>query len=443
MFVVGSLLMTIDPPFFFCWALATYLAAIALGLGREIADDAAASRWPWIVVGVAVGIGFLAKYSALLWFVGLALFMLLDPRARRQLRSPWPYVSLLVALLFTTQVIVWNNAHRWVTLRHVARQTVTSDEGFSIAEPFVFLGSQIGAVGPTMAVLMIGGIVFAVRASSRRRSAGGTPGNEAPSLSDPPYPSRRALLYLLLIGGSFFVICFITTFFAKVQVNWPAPAYFTLMIVTAAFLASRLGSLATWRPWRGWFWATVVIGLIFLPLAHDPSLLYPVVAKIDAIRHARRPIEPRRFDPTVKLRGYQELGNEVTALLQSLGGRAFVVSDNYQIASELAFYVKGQPKTYYVGSYFALPSERSRFSQFDMWKDRALTPTVDGRPNPLLGRNAVFVGYITDDIRHGFDRVEQVRPNLDIIVRGTKIRTFRLWKCEGFKGIPRPAGGEF
>src|SRR6185436_4469385 len=30
MFVAGSLLMTIDPPFFFCWAMATYFAAIAI-----------------------------------------------------------------------------------------------------------------------------------------------------------------------------------------------------------------------------------------------------------------------------------------------------------------------------------------------------------------------------------------------------------------------------
>src|SRR3954468_8035457 len=37
MFVAGSVLMTIDPPYFLCWALATYLLAIAVFDGK---------RWP-------------------------------------------------------------------------------------------------------------------------------------------------------------------------------------------------------------------------------------------------------------------------------------------------------------------------------------------------------------------------------------------------------------
>src|SRR4051794_31937904 len=51
MFVAGSILMTIDPPMFFCWALATYFAA------RAIFDDRAAF---WPLGGLAVGVGFLA-----------------------------------------------------------------------------------------------------------------------------------------------------------------------------------------------------------------------------------------------------------------------------------------------------------------------------------------------------------------------------------------------
>src|SRR3954468_21563167 len=62
MFVAGSVLMTIDPPMFFCWALASYFAAIA------IFDQ---KRWAWPLVGLAIGTGFLAKYAVMLWFVGL------------------------------------------------------------------------------------------------------------------------------------------------------------------------------------------------------------------------------------------------------------------------------------------------------------------------------------------------------------------------------------
>src|SRR4051812_8462589 len=67
MFIAGSLLMTIDAPMFFCWALATYFAAIALFDPRE-------PKWAWPAMGLAIGIGALAKYGALLWLPCLLTF---------------------------------------------------------------------------------------------------------------------------------------------------------------------------------------------------------------------------------------------------------------------------------------------------------------------------------------------------------------------------------
>src|SRR3954464_12600448 len=58
MFIAGSVLMTIDPPFFFCWALATYLLAHVIFDGRT-------RLWP--LIGAVIGVGFLAKYAAFLW----------------------------------------------------------------------------------------------------------------------------------------------------------------------------------------------------------------------------------------------------------------------------------------------------------------------------------------------------------------------------------------
>ena len=60
-----------------------------------------------------------------------------------------------------------------------------------------------------------------------------------------PHERKRAtqaspLQYLAAIGVFFFAVTAVTSFFAKVQVNWPAPAYFTLMILTAHFIATRL-----------------------------------------------------------------------------------------------------------------------------------------------------------------------------------------------------------
>src|SRR5262249_40609729 len=107
MFVAGSVLMTIDPPMFFCWALATYFAAIA------VFDE---KQWAWPLCGLAIGIGFLAKYAVMLWFGGLLLYVIVDPSlGERLIKHRGPYIALLVALLMTFPVIVWNSHHGWAS----------------------------------------------------------------------------------------------------------------------------------------------------------------------------------------------------------------------------------------------------------------------------------------------------------------------------------------
>ena len=51
---------------------------------------------------------------------------------------------------------------------------------------------------------------------------------------------QRHLRFLLAIGLPFFLLTLLTSFRTKVQPNWPAPAYFTLLILTAYFIATRL-----------------------------------------------------------------------------------------------------------------------------------------------------------------------------------------------------------
>src|SRR3954470_872561 len=65
--IFGQIFMTIDAPLFFCWAAATYFAALA------IFDQ---KNWAWVCVGIFAGFGFLAKYAMFLWIPSLFLFLL-------------------------------------------------------------------------------------------------------------------------------------------------------------------------------------------------------------------------------------------------------------------------------------------------------------------------------------------------------------------------------
>ncbi len=405
MFVAGSMLMTIDPPYYLCWAMATcfgYLATIER------------KRWAWPLIGLCVGLGFLAKYAALLWFVCLLVFLLTRRDQRRWLASPWPYLSFAVALLFTIPILIWNQQHDWVTFGHVARSTTENQSHFNplkiLGNFGEMLGSQIGILNPIVAGFMVGGVVFALR---RIRAVARQDASDAEAAG-----LRDSLAYLVTMGVTFFVIVAGVTLFKDIQPNWPAPTYFTLVPLAAWFIAEA------WPKTRGWLIATIVIGLIAAPVLHYSSALYPII-----------PITPRKWDPGMRLRlGGPLTGAAVARELRTLSPGAFVLCDKYQTTGLMAFYVEGHPKAYCIGSYIADPNERERLSQYDMWPDRALD-----QPS-LIGKDAVFVGHEQPDLYTAFDRVARL-DNLPIVANGVTIREQKLFRCYGFKGMTRANDG--
>ncbi len=109
---LGTILMTIDPPLVLCWTLAMIAG------WRAIQPDGRIRHW--LLAGVAAGLGFLSKYTALYLVVCWALFFLLWKPARVHLRKPGPYLLLLVLGVSTIPVILWNSQHDWITAQHVA-----------------------------------------------------------------------------------------------------------------------------------------------------------------------------------------------------------------------------------------------------------------------------------------------------------------------------------
>ena len=412
LFVAGSLIMTIDPPFFFCWALTTCLAT------RAIFD---ARRGAWIAVGLTAGVGLLAKYAMPLWYVGLFAFLIVDPRSRRWLRAPWPWLALAITLAFFAAPIAWNARHGWVTFRHVGRQTgVTETQGSSLTNPLAMLATQAGIVGPILAVFLVFAIVDTLRRWRRE------PADDAS-----PIDVRRATMFLLCIGGGFFVVILVASFRANIEPNWPAPAFFTLVPLAAWWIGQRLATDAAWRPVRGFFWAHVAIGLVAMLLIHHTEWLAPLAA--------RAGIAPKRADlgPINKARGNAEYGQIVGDLLREHPG-ALVFARSYQDASQLAFYTPGHPVTFNVSSYL-LGKERSRHSQFDVWPDHDLSNLA------LVGRDAILFGSPDDDglIRAAFDSVKLVRE-VPIVRMGLVVRDAKpIYLCRNFKGMKPAEPGSY
>src|SRR6476469_626754 len=61
----------------------------------------------WLLLGLATGMAFWAKYFVLVLAAPLAVFIVFDDRARKVLATPDPYIAVAVALVTMTPHIVW------------------------------------------------------------------------------------------------------------------------------------------------------------------------------------------------------------------------------------------------------------------------------------------------------------------------------------------------
>jgi 4-amino-4-deoxy-L-arabinose transferase-like glycosyltransferase len=389
LYAAGSCLMTIDPPFVFCWGLA---GVCLLRILRQQGDMA------WYGVGIALGFGLLSKYTMLMLVPCVLLWLLLSPRLRPWFRRREPYEAVVLGLLIFSPVIVWNARHGWLSGRHVLIQAGAGGERGLVASLLggpEFFGTQLGVISPFLFVLLLLAAAWAWRQGLRR--------------------GRDDLLLLACLSVPVFLFFQVWSFVTKVQANWAAHAYFTAAVAAAGWRESwvdwgehRRGT----RRLNGLVLASILLPALVLPVGFFPDLLGIFGARV-----------PAAVDLVSKrLRGWPELGEAVAEVMRSAPPSPFLVSDRYQIASELAFYVPGHPRVW--NANFG-----RRMNQYDLWDDW----------DALLGRDGLFVTYGNGDppaeTRTAFQEVSRVRV-VPITHRGEHLRDFSIFWGRGFRGFP-------
>jgi 4-amino-4-deoxy-L-arabinose transferase-like glycosyltransferase len=376
LYSVYGLVFTIDSPFIFFWILSLYLFHRIL---QQSGGTEGRFDFYWLLLGASVGLGLLTKYTMAFFLVSAFLFLLSSEKNRRILMTSGPYGAALMSLAVFSPVVFWNAANGWVTFKHTAGQAHIADGLKLSAMTFIeFIGSQIGVVTPLL-------FFFIILALWRLRKTE---------------------------HGSFFfwfsvpVLVFfaVKSLQGKVQANWALPGYAAGFLAFAAFYAGKIRmSVKRSNPvlMTGLFLAMLVTYF-----AHFPSVLNL----------------PRSKDPTSRLVGWKELGIEASRAYLEMNGTepVFIFSDKYQVASELAFYMEGNPVTYCINL-------GRRMNQYDLW------PDFKG----LTGHNALFVrtsdAGLPPDVENAFERCEK-----DLVSVKTKkkiIMKFTFFKCYDFKDI--------
>jgi Dolichyl-phosphate-mannose-protein mannosyltransferase len=126
------------------WALAGFAFHAGLRHGR---------LRHWILLGVAIGLAWWAKYFVVMLAAPLAAFLLLDRDARRRLAGPGPWIAAAVALIVTAPHLVWLVHNDFLPFSYAeARAAPPRGALDHLLNPALFLTAQAYFLIPTLLI---------------------------------------------------------------------------------------------------------------------------------------------------------------------------------------------------------------------------------------------------------------------------------------------------
>jgi 4-amino-4-deoxy-L-arabinose transferase-like glycosyltransferase len=126
--------------------LVLLIMGVCLHLCAPVALDGNALLWPrWVFLGVLLGLAGLSKYTAILFAAGVAAALLLS-HGWRLLRSPYPWLAALVAVVMVSPVFYWNALNDWISFSYQASHSRGDD--WQLRGVLIFAALQLVAFGP-------------------------------------------------------------------------------------------------------------------------------------------------------------------------------------------------------------------------------------------------------------------------------------------------------
>jgi dolichyl-phosphate-mannose-protein mannosyltransferase len=318
-------------------------------------------RWPWVALGLVLGVALLNKLSIVFFGFGLAVGLLVT-RERRRLAKAGPWIAAAIALAIFAPHVVWQIRHGWPTLEQLASGRAEKN---LVLSPLQFLAGVTLEQHPFTVPLWIAGLVFFFsRAGQRHRVLGWIFVAAAASLvflKGKTYYLAPAFPILFAGGG-----CALESFFARRGWRLASPAFAAAMIaggVLTAPLAIPVLPVET-----------------FIRYSHALGLAPP---KLE--RHDLGPLPQQYAD----MFGWEEMVAAVARVYDGLApderARCAIFTGNYGEAGAIDFF----------GPRLGLPKAISGHNQYFLWGPRGASGDV-----------LITIGQSMDDVRKVYDDVE-------------------------------------
>jgi hypothetical protein len=110
----------------------------------------------WIWLGVVIGVGLLNKTS-MLWFSSGVFLAIIFTSLRKYLKTKYPYIAAIIALIIFSPFIIWNISHDFAHLEFMRNAATRKYGGLS---PMSFIMDQLLILNPLAVFIWLPGIYF-------------------------------------------------------------------------------------------------------------------------------------------------------------------------------------------------------------------------------------------------------------------------------------------
>jgi hypothetical protein len=274
--------------------------AVLLVVGHALRDDRPRL---WLLAGLLAGLGLNNKTAVVVLLFAILIGVLLVPSCRAQLRTPYPWLGGLIAILLWLPNLIWQVMHDWPVLAL----------GADIAEEFGGLAGRLGLLAlalvmfsPVIAIVWIYGLVQLFR--------------------EPDWARLRPIAVAFLVATAVFVI-------AGGKGYYLAGAIVPLVAAGCTALAAR------WSARR-----LVAAGVV---LAVSAAVAWPAFVPVLPVRTYAASFYTALDSDQLETIGWPEYAGSVRATVDSLPAdqqtRAVVFTRNYGEAGALYWYGLGRP----------------------------------------------------------------------------------------------------
>lgn len=302
-FYLSGMLMTPDAPLTAAWAASLYFLERALIAGSPQA---------WLGAGLCLGLGLLSKYSIGLLGLGVLIFMLWDPTARRWWTRREPYAAALIAAAIFSPVIFWNAQHEWASFAFQTSRRLAETPRFALHK---LIASALVLITPIGLAAIALALARKTPPDDDESSAGARRGRFI----------RAAVLSPLAVFAAF-------SLRHEVKLDWTGAPWTAALPALAVGMTYSNTALSGARAWLRSAWMPTLLGLL---LIYGAGSLYLTLG-LPGLGYGKH----TELVPV----GWRDFSRQLIAAAgadEAAPNPLIVGMDRYAIASELAFYAAG------------------------------------------------------------------------------------------------------